>query len=105
MPLNYYVESVVVSSTICVTLTLFRIGYRLLSRCKIHSRCHRSWASDDALMTFAFIPLAGRSICITLSFTLNPSQSFLSTAEAEILMRQTGKTLDEIEYNQILSQK
>jgi hypothetical protein len=62
------ITSVIVFTSISGVLILFRCCYRLLSICKIHTICHRTWHSDDAWMAFAILPLAGRCACIVESF-------------------------------------
>src|SRR2546423_561382 len=66
------ITSVIVFTSLSGVLIVFRCCYRLLSICKIHTICHRTWRSDDAWMAFGILPLAGRCACIVGSFAVNP---------------------------------
>jgi hypothetical protein len=56
---------IITSSAFCLIVILFRCGYRILSKCQLHTTCHRSWNHDDALMAFATLPLIARAVCTT----------------------------------------
>jgi hypothetical protein len=82
--LDPQITSVIVFTSISGALIVFRCCYRLLSICKIHTVCNRTWHSDDAWMAFAMLPLAGRSACIIESFRHDPNAA---DAEEQIVGR------------------
>ncbi|KAH7228384.1 hypothetical protein B0J15DRAFT_456698 [Fusarium solani] len=91
----------VIVCAVCGLLILFRCGYRLLSRCTIHSECHRKWHADDAYMAFAIVPLAARTTVIYLSFMLNPTQTFGLPVESDA----SSVSIAQLEENYIISHK
>ncbi|KAH6873860.1 hypothetical protein B0T10DRAFT_533239 [Thelonectria olida] len=93
----------VVVGAVCGSLIFFRCGYRLLSRCRIHPDCHRTWHADDAYMAFAIVPLAARTTVIYLSFQLNPIQTFGLPTESDAAAR--GISVAQLEEKYIMSHK
>ncbi|KAH7137528.1 hypothetical protein B0J13DRAFT_78599 [Dactylonectria estremocensis] len=91
----------VIVGAICGLLILFRCGYRLFSRCRIHPDCHRTWHADDAYMAFAIVPLIARTTVIYISFELNPDQTFGLPTEADAAAR--GISTAQLEENYLLS--
>ncbi|KAF2177338.1 hypothetical protein K469DRAFT_742554 [Zopfia rhizophila CBS 207.26] len=91
------------TTAVCASLILFRCSYRLLLRCNIHSSCHRTWHADDAYMAFAIVPLIARTVCISLSFVLNPSQTFGLATETDAAA--SGMSVAELQENYITSHK
>lgn len=82
-------------AAICSTLILVRCGYRLLSRCSVHTTCHRTWHADDAYMAFALLPLVARTTCIAMSFVLNPTHAYGPATEEEAMAR--GMSVDALQ--------
>lgn len=93
----------IASACICAILILVRCGYRLLSRCKVHESCHRTWHVDDAYMAFALLPLVGRTSCITYSFVLNPDHIYGPATEEEAAIR--GVSVAQLQHDFVLSYK
>lgn len=93
----------IATTAICTMLILIRCVYRILSRCKRHPFCHRTWHADDAYMALSLVPLAGRCICIILSFELNPSQTFEDATVEEAKAR--GISLEELQDYYVISHK
>ncbi|KAH6884888.1 hypothetical protein B0T10DRAFT_492941 [Thelonectria olida] len=103
MSLSADVTFAIASASICAALILVRCGYRLLSRCKSHVACHRSWHSDDAYMAFALLPLVGRTTCIAVSFVLNPNHAHAIATVAEAGVQ--SLTVAQLEQRYITSYK
>ncbi|KAH7120717.1 hypothetical protein EDB81DRAFT_814601 [Dactylonectria macrodidyma] len=90
-------------ASVCGALILFRCGYRLLSHCKSHASCHRTWHADDAYMAFALLPLAGRTACIALSFVLNPAQVHRAATQADAAAE--NLTVAQLDENHVMAYK
>ncbi|KAF4341211.1 hypothetical protein FBEOM_4869 [Fusarium beomiforme] len=94
------VQKDIAIACICSTLILSRCGYRIYHWGKGHSGSHRIWHTDDIYMAVALVPLVSRTVCIALSFSLNPSSSrdpvTKAEAEAEHL------TVEKLEYNRVV---
>ncbi|KAH7114161.1 hypothetical protein B0J13DRAFT_600155 [Dactylonectria estremocensis] len=93
----------IAAASVCATLILFRCGYRLFLRCKSHPSCHRTWHADDVYMTFALLPLIGRTTCIALSFTLNPAHAHSLATEADAAAQ--NLTIAQLNENYVTSFK
>lgn len=96
MVLSASVSFDIAVAAICATLILVRCGYRILSRCKVHTTCHRTWHADDAYMAVALLPLIGRTTCIAMSFVLNPTHAYGPATEADALAR--GVSVETLQY-------
>ncbi|EXK29585.1 hypothetical protein FOMG_14053 [Fusarium oxysporum f. sp. melonis 26406] len=75
MALSSTIEKDIAIACICSALILSRCGYRVYHWYKGHAGSHRIWHADDIYMAVALLPLISRTVCITLSFLLNPSSS------------------------------
>ncbi|RKL03566.1 hypothetical protein BFJ71_g4105 [Fusarium oxysporum] len=75
MALSSIIEKDIAIACICSALILSRCGYRVYHWYKGHAGSHRIWHADDVYMAVALLPLISRTVCITLSFLLNPSSS------------------------------
>lgn len=88
---------------VCAALILVRCGYRLLSRCKVHTSCHRTWHADDAWMAFALLPLVGRTTCIAASFVLNPTHTYGPATADDAAAR--GVSVEQLQWDYETSHK
>lgn len=77
---------VIVTSAFCFILISFRCGYRLLSNCRIHTSCHRTWHQDDVWMGLAIFPLTARAVCVGLYDNLT-AKTNITPAEAVVAMK------------------
>ncbi|KAF5550011.1 hypothetical protein FMEXI_4017 [Fusarium mexicanum] len=75
MALSSNIEKDIAIACICSTLILSRCIYRIYHWYKGHAGSHRIWHADDIYMAIALLPLTSRTVCVTLSFLLNPSSS------------------------------
>ncbi|KAI3557116.1 hypothetical protein CABS01_10356 [Colletotrichum abscissum] len=90
----------IVIACICGTLILSRCVYRIYHRFKGHAGSHRLWHGDDIFMAVALLPLVTRTICISLSFALNPSHIREPPTEREASAEKT--TLETLRHDRIL---
>ncbi|KAH6673915.1 hypothetical protein F5X68DRAFT_40765 [Plectosphaerella plurivora] len=88
---------------VCALLILIRCGYRILSHCRVHTSCHRTWHADDAYMAFALLPLIARTACIAFSFILNPTHSYGPATEADAMAR--GISVEQLQWKYETSHK
>jgi hypothetical protein len=58
---------------------------------------------DDTYMTLALLPLVARTVCIYLSFSLNPDQSTAYPTESEATAH--GTTVHQLAADRTLSRK
>lgn len=75
----------------------------MLSYCRVHTTCHRTWHLDDTIMALSSLPLAARAACIVVSFDLNPSQTYLLPSAADVAA--SGLTADQLEANYVVARK
>ncbi|CVL05114.1 uncharacterized protein FMAN_13057 [Fusarium mangiferae] len=100
MALSATIEKDIAIACICSTLILSRCGYRIYHWCKGHAGSHRIWHADDIYMAIALLPLISRTVCITLSFLLNPSSSREPVTEDEAAAQHL--TVQELEHDRIV---
>lgn len=84
---------VLVVSIFCFLLIAFRCAYRLLSKCKIHTTCHRTWHQDDLWMAIAIVPLVARAFAISYWSVLRTPQhsdNDLATAQKLLIVSRLG---------------
>ncbi|KAK2008999.1 hypothetical protein LZ32DRAFT_661608 [Colletotrichum eremochloae] len=93
----------IVTASICAALIFIRCGYRLFWRCRVHASCHRTWHADDAYMAFALVPLISRTTCISLSFILNPTQTYGPALEKDAAARDL--TVEKLAEYYVISKK
>lgn len=93
----------IVSACVCASLILTRCFYRLAFRCKLHPTCHRRWRIDDVYMALAFFPLIARTVCICMSFVLNPTHTYEPATEAEALA--AGASIASLDDDRMISHK
>jgi len=93
----------IISASLSGTIIFFRCSYRLLSRCRVHSACHRTWHADDAYMALAILPLVARSTCISMSFVLNPAQTFGLASESDAAA--AGMSVDQLNRRWVVSRQ
>lgn len=93
----------ILATSFCGALVLVRCGYRMLSYCRIHTTCHRTWHIDDTVMGLSVIPLAARAACIIVSFNLNPSQTYSLPSAADVAA--SDLTAEQLENNYVVARK
>ncbi|CVL13555.1 uncharacterized protein FPRN_13082 [Fusarium proliferatum] len=103
MALSSTIEKDIAIACICSALILSRCGYRIYHRYKGHAGSHRIWHADDIYMAIAVLPLISRTVCITLSFLLNPSSSREPATKDEAAAQ--NMTVDKLEHDQPACQK
>ncbi|KAF5697714.1 hypothetical protein FGLOB1_12588 [Fusarium globosum] len=97
MALSSTIEKDIAIACICSALILSRCGYRIYHRYKGHAGSHRIWHADDIYMAIAVLPLISRTVCITLSFLLNPSSSREPATKDEAAAQ--NMTVDKLEHD------
>ncbi|KAF5570679.1 hypothetical protein FPHYL_1045 [Fusarium phyllophilum] len=97
MALSSNIEKKIAIACICSTLILSRCAYRIYHRYKGHAGSHRIWHADDIYMAIALLPLTSRTVCVTLSFLLNPSSSREPATKDEAAAQHIS--VEKLEYN------
>ncbi|KAF5627294.1 uncharacterized protein FTJAE_9379 [Fusarium tjaetaba] len=97
MALSSTVEKDIAIACICSALILSRCAYRIYHRYRGNGGSHRIWHADDIYMALALLPLTSRTVCIALSFTLNPSSSRLPVTKEEAAAQNT--TVEKLEHD------
>ncbi|KAF5577425.1 hypothetical protein FPCIR_12121 [Fusarium pseudocircinatum] len=100
MALSSTVEKDIAIACICSVLILSRCAYRIYHRYKRNGGSHRIWHADDIYMALALLPLTSRTVCVSLSFILNPSSSRLPVTKEEAAAQNT--TVDNLEHDRIV---
>lgn len=93
----------IASGCICASLILLRCLYRALVRCRVHESCYRRWRLDDTYMALALLPLAGRTVGVSLSFALNPSETAEPATAAQAAAQ--DMTVAQLDRDRVLSLK
>ncbi|KAF5721685.1 hypothetical protein FMUND_3490 [Fusarium mundagurra] len=100
MALSSTVEKDIAIACICSILILSRCGYRIYHRYKGHAGSHRIWHADDIYMAIALLPLIARTVCVALSFNLNPSTSREPATKDEAAAQNI--TVEKLEHDRTL---